>query len=98
MKIAKKLRIIGLWCIQWYPIDHPSMKIVIEMLEGEEENLAMPPNSFVYLEQSGTSVRGCNEKLNEILNNIIQSDHLRKKNARIYIPSAIVKKPRKLEN
>ena len=39
-----------------------------------------------------------NEKLNEILNNIIQTDHLRKKNARIYIPPAIVKKPRKLEN
>ena len=39
-----------------------------------------------------------NEKLNEILNNIIQSDHLRKKNARIYIPPVIVKKPRKMEN
>uniref|UniRef100_F6H835 Protein kinase domain-containing protein n=2 Tax=Vitis vinifera TaxID=29760 RepID=F6H835_VITVI len=26
-KIAKKLSIIGLWCIQWYPSDRPSMKV-----------------------------------------------------------------------
>ena len=57
MKIAKKLSIIGLWCIQWYPIDRPSMKIVIGMLEGEEDNLVMPPNPFASLEQTGTSVR-----------------------------------------
>ena len=43
--IAKKLAIIGLWCIQWYPIDRPSIKIVIQMLEGDE-NLTMPPNPF----------------------------------------------------
>ena len=59
MKIAKKLSIIGLWCIQWYPIDRPSMKIVIGMLEGEEDNLVMPPNPFASLEQTGTSVRRC---------------------------------------
>ncbi|RVW87494.1 Rust resistance kinase Lr10 [Vitis vinifera] len=46
IKIAKKLSIIGLWCIQWYPIDRPSMKIVVGMLEGEEGNLVMPPNPF----------------------------------------------------
>ena len=57
MTIAKKLSIIGLWCIQWYPIDHPSMKIVIGMLEGEEDNLVMPPNPFASLKQTGTSVR-----------------------------------------
>ena len=57
MKIAKKLSIVGLWCIQWYPIDRPSMKIVIGMLEGEEDNLVMPPNPFASLEQTGTSVR-----------------------------------------
>ena len=57
MKIAKKLSIIGLWCIQWYPIDRPSMKIVIGMLEGEEDNLVMSPNPFASMEQTGTSVR-----------------------------------------
>ena len=59
MKIAKKLSIIGLWCIQWYPIDRPSMKIGIGMLEGEEDNLVMPPNPFASLEQTRTSVRRC---------------------------------------
>ena len=44
-KIAKKLTIVGLWCIQWYPIDRPSMKVVVQMLE-REDNLIMPPNLF----------------------------------------------------
>ncbi|XP_034710856.1 rust resistance kinase Lr10-like [Vitis riparia] len=44
-KIAKKLTIVGLWCIQWYPIDRPSMKVVVQMLE-REDNLIMPPNPF----------------------------------------------------
>jgi hypothetical protein len=33
-KIAKKLAIVGLWCIQWHPIDRPSIKNVVQMLEG----------------------------------------------------------------
>ena len=45
-KIAKKLTIVGLCCIQWYPVDRPSMKDVVQMLEGEAENLTMPPNPF----------------------------------------------------
>ncbi|XVF23396.1 hypothetical protein REPUB_Repub13aG0034400 [Reevesia pubescens] len=45
-KIAKKLTIVGLWCIQWYPVDRPSMKAVVQMLEGEAENLTMPTNPF----------------------------------------------------
>jgi serine/threonine protein kinase len=45
-KIAKKLAIIGLWCIQWHPVDRPSMKDVVQMLEGEEDKLTMPPNPF----------------------------------------------------
>ncbi|KAJ9672447.1 hypothetical protein PVL29_025885 [Vitis rotundifolia] len=59
IKIAKKLSIIGLWCIQWYPIDCPSMKIVVGMLEGEEGNLVMPPNTFTSMGQTRTSVRRC---------------------------------------
>ncbi|XP_027106957.1 rust resistance kinase Lr10 [Coffea arabica] len=42
---AKKLMIIGLWCIQWYPVDRPSMKAVIQMLEAEEPP-SMPRNPF----------------------------------------------------
>ncbi|XP_016458115.1 rust resistance kinase Lr10 [Nicotiana tabacum] len=43
--IIKKLAIVGLWCIQWYPADRPSMKVVIQMLEGEGCPI-MPPNPF----------------------------------------------------
>lgn len=42
----KKLAIVGLWCIQWYPVDRPSMKEVVQMLEGEGENMSVPPNPF----------------------------------------------------
>nr|POF01424.1 rust resistance kinase lr10 [Quercus suber] len=45
-KIAKKLAIVGLWCIQWHPVDRPSMKVVVQMLEREGGNLTMPPNPF----------------------------------------------------
>ncbi|GLU24397.1 hypothetical protein SLE2022_403350 [Rubroshorea leprosula] len=45
-KIAKKLTIVGLWCIQWYPADRPSMKAVVHMLEGEVDSLTVPPNPF----------------------------------------------------
>ncbi|XP_059441723.1 rust resistance kinase Lr10-like [Corylus avellana] len=45
-KIAKKLAIVGIWCIQWHPVDRPCMKNVVQMLEGEEDKLIMPPNPF----------------------------------------------------
>ncbi|KAL7154820.1 hypothetical protein ABFS83_03G029100 [Erythranthe nasuta] len=44
--IARKLSIVGLWCIQWCPTDRPSMKYVVQMLEGECDDLTMPPNPF----------------------------------------------------
>ncbi|KAK2983075.1 hypothetical protein RJ640_006462 [Escallonia rubra] len=44
-KIAKKLTTVGLWCIRWHPVDRPSMKTVIQMLEGQEIP-SMPPNPF----------------------------------------------------
>ncbi|KAL5763068.1 hypothetical protein ACOSP7_019332 [Xanthoceras sorbifolium] len=43
-EIAKKLAIVGLWCIQWNPIDRPSMIMVMQMLEGDLHCLEMPPN------------------------------------------------------
>ncbi|KAF7141461.1 hypothetical protein RHSIM_Rhsim06G0111700 [Rhododendron simsii] len=45
-KIVKKLTVVGLWCIQWYPGDRPSMKVVVQMLEGDGDTLGMPPNPF----------------------------------------------------
>ncbi|XP_018812025.2 rust resistance kinase Lr10-like isoform X2 [Juglans regia] len=44
-KIVEKLAIVGLWCIQWHPMDRPSMKLVVQMLEGGDK-LVMPPNPF----------------------------------------------------
>lgn len=45
IEVFKRLAIVGLWCIQWYPADRPSMKVVIQMLEGENMPI-MPPNPF----------------------------------------------------
>ncbi|KAK9919384.1 hypothetical protein M0R45_027979 [Rubus argutus] len=45
-QIAKRLAIVALWCIQWYPVNRPSMKAVVRMLEGAFESLIMPPNPF----------------------------------------------------
>ncbi|KAM5561768.1 rust resistance kinase Lr10 [Rosa sericea] len=45
-QIAKRLANIALWCIQWYPVNRPSMKAVVRMLEGPSESLIMPPNPF----------------------------------------------------
>ena len=55
-KIAKKLAIVGLWCIQWHPTDRPSMKSVVQMLEGKGDKLTMPPNPFA--STSSTRVNG----------------------------------------
>ncbi|XP_022766020.1 LEAF RUST 10 DISEASE-RESISTANCE LOCUS RECEPTOR-LIKE PROTEIN KINASE-like 2.1 [Durio zibethinus] len=43
-EIARKMILIGLWCIQINPTDRPSMSKVIEMLEGSIEVLQIPPN------------------------------------------------------
>ncbi|KAB1199730.1 hypothetical protein CJ030_MR7G014408 [Morella rubra] len=45
-EIAKKLAVVGHWCIQWHPMDRPSMKLAVQMLEGEGKNLTLPPNPF----------------------------------------------------
>ncbi|CAL5342903.1 unnamed protein product [Camellia sinensis] len=45
-KIVKRITIVGLWCIQWYPGDRPSKTVVVQMLEGDEDTLVMPPNPF----------------------------------------------------
>ncbi|KAG9444330.1 hypothetical protein H6P81_015670 [Aristolochia fimbriata] len=43
---ARKLILVGLWCVQAMPVDRPSMSKVLEMLEGETGDLKMPPNPF----------------------------------------------------
>ncbi|KAL7090969.1 hypothetical protein ACP275_12G076100 [Erythranthe tilingii] len=43
----KKLIIVGLWCVQTDPKDRPSMKKVLEMLEGNLEVLQVPPKPYI---------------------------------------------------
>ncbi|XP_026440467.1 rust resistance kinase Lr10-like isoform X2 [Papaver somniferum] len=46
LDIVKKLTMVALWCIQWNPIDRPSMNGVLHMLEGNAQSLLMAPNPF----------------------------------------------------
>ncbi|XWS68842.1 hypothetical protein CRYUN_Cryun04dG0127600 [Craigia yunnanensis] len=41
--IARKMIMVGLWCIQINQRDRPSMKRVVEMLSGRMEDIEMPP-------------------------------------------------------
>ncbi|XP_027338044.1 rust resistance kinase Lr10-like [Abrus precatorius] len=45
---VKKMFLVALWCIQLKPCDRPSMNKVVEMLEGELENIEMPPKPSLY--------------------------------------------------
>ncbi|KAL0806974.1 hypothetical protein Bca101_099466 [Brassica carinata] len=42
-EIAKKMTLVGLWCIQSSPSDRPSMDRVVEMMEGSLDTLEVPP-------------------------------------------------------
>lgn len=42
-KMARKLSLVALWCIQTNPVQRPSMSKVVEMLEGEAEVVQVPP-------------------------------------------------------
>lgn len=41
--IARRMTIVGLWCIQTFPTQRPTISRVIEMLEGCLDSLPMPP-------------------------------------------------------
>ncbi|CAL9239630.1 unnamed protein product [Arabidopsis halleri] len=42
-EIAKKMTIVGLWCIQPWPSDRPTMNRVVEMMEENLDALEVPP-------------------------------------------------------
>jgi serine/threonine protein kinase len=44
--IAKKMALVGLWCIQTVPANRPSMSRVLEMLERSIHELPMPPRPY----------------------------------------------------
>ncbi|XP_077244663.1 LEAF RUST 10 DISEASE-RESISTANCE LOCUS RECEPTOR-LIKE PROTEIN KINASE-like 2.1 isoform X2 [Tasmannia lanceolata] len=46
-KTARKMILVGLWCIQTDPAIRPSMNRVLEMLEGTFESLQMPPKPYL---------------------------------------------------
>ncbi|WCJ21908.1 Protein kinase family protein [Euphorbia peplus] len=46
-EIVRKLKLVGLWCIQTNPSDRPTMSTVIEMLRGSTQNLRIPPKPFL---------------------------------------------------
>jgi hypothetical protein len=49
MKLAKRMMIVALWCIQTKPSDHPMDK-VIEMLE-EDGDLKMPNKPYLFAQE-----------------------------------------------
>ncbi|KAM7268701.1 hypothetical protein ACFE04_010867 [Oxalis oulophora] len=47
IEIAKKIIMVGLWCIQTIPSDRPSMSKVIDMMEGNLGALENPPRPYL---------------------------------------------------
>ncbi|GAU40828.1 hypothetical protein TSUD_287650 [Trifolium subterraneum] len=47
-KLAKKMMIVALWCIQTKPNDRPPMDKVLEMLEEKDADLEMPNKPYLY--------------------------------------------------
>ncbi|KAK6936706.1 hypothetical protein RJ641_033736 [Dillenia turbinata] len=73
-KIAKKIVMIALWCIQVNPINPPLMRKVLELLEGDVELVLMPPkpvlaheNLFINGEADKNPVARANSSLLEAM-------------------------------
>ncbi|KAK7282586.1 hypothetical protein RIF29_11487 [Crotalaria pallida] len=47
MKLAVKMMLVALWCIQTRPNDRPSMEKVLEMLENDED-IQLPSKPYLY--------------------------------------------------
>ncbi|KAL7229955.1 hypothetical protein ACSBR2_008493 [Camellia fascicularis] len=73
-QIVKTLTIVGLWCIHWYPVDRPSMKVVVQMLEGDEGSLTMPSNPFASTNPMTTRGQMRGRPLNSELEDISESE------------------------
>ncbi|KAI7739988.1 hypothetical protein M8C21_004403 [Ambrosia artemisiifolia] len=46
-EMARKMIIVGLWCIQTNPVNRPAITKVLEMLEGSLELLEIPPKPYM---------------------------------------------------
>ncbi|KAK7320046.1 hypothetical protein RJT34_04776 [Clitoria ternatea] len=47
-EIAKRMTMVGLWCIQTIPSHRPTISKVIDMLEGSMDSLEMPPKPVMF--------------------------------------------------
>ncbi|XP_016512356.1 rust resistance kinase Lr10 [Nicotiana tabacum] len=65
--IVRKLAIVGLWCIQWHPNDRPSIKEVVQMLEGDGSHLNLSPNPFMATNMPNFNASPHEEDLDVIL-------------------------------
>ncbi|WMV16358.1 hypothetical protein MTR67_009743 [Solanum verrucosum] len=79
-KMARKLSLVALWCIQTNPIQRPSMSKVLEMLEGEIELLEVPPQPLqsppIVYQMMGSSMTFSSDSmalLDNSANNIISN-------------------------
>ncbi|XP_009127499.1 LEAF RUST 10 DISEASE-RESISTANCE LOCUS RECEPTOR-LIKE PROTEIN KINASE-like 2.7 isoform X1 [Brassica rapa] len=48
-EIAKKMTLVGLWCVQYSPSDRPPMNRVVEMMEGSLDALEVPPRPVLQI-------------------------------------------------
>ncbi|RID74589.1 hypothetical protein BRARA_B01682 [Brassica rapa] len=48
-EIARKMALVGLWCVQYSPSDRPPMNRVVEMMEGSLEALEVPPRPVLQI-------------------------------------------------
>ena len=48
-ELAKKMALVGLWCIQSSPLDRPPMNRVVEMMEGSLDALEVPPRPVLQI-------------------------------------------------
>ena len=46
-EVARRMTLVGLWCVQTIPKDRPTMSKVIDMLEGNINSLEMPPKPML---------------------------------------------------
>ncbi|RHN77784.1 putative glycerophosphodiester phosphodiesterase, protein kinase RLK-Pelle-LRK10L-2 family [Medicago truncatula] len=63
-RIPKKLATVGLWCIQWHPLHRPTMKSVMQMLQGEGDKLKVPTNPFGPTTTTNKNVNIVAERMN----------------------------------
>ncbi|KAG2307428.1 hypothetical protein Bca52824_027176 [Brassica carinata] len=52
---ARKMIIVGLWCIQLCPSDRPTMNEVTEMMEGSLDTLKAPPKPLLHMSMQNIS-------------------------------------------